>query len=185
MKKNRISVKSIRKGIIVSCLLSIVVVSFFSCSDSETASTVDNKTWTYGADINDSVQPGDDFYEYALGSWLKANPLEAGEESNGLNQELSYLDEQRYSDMTNNPTDEFSKQLFATIDDTTANNNNSVNAVKEQLKLVEAVTANRQAYAMIGTTLIKGYGPFVNFPITVIDKKLYVSDRKSTRLNSS
>src|SRR5574344_555760 len=175
MKKNRISVKSIRKGIIVSCLLSIVVVSFFSCSDSETASTVDNKTWTYGADINDSVQPGDDFYEYALGSWLKANPLEAGEESNGLNQELSYLDEQRYSDMTNNPTDEFSKQLFATIDDTTANNNNSVNAVKEQLKLVEAVTDKSQAYGMIGTILKKGYGPFVNFPITVIDKKLYVS----------
>ena len=29
------------------------------------------------ADFNKSVRPGDDFYEYACGGWMKANPLPA------------------------------------------------------------------------------------------------------------
>src|SRR5262245_27968611 len=36
------------------------------------------------ADVDDSVNPGADFFQYANGSWLKRNPIPASESSWGI-----------------------------------------------------------------------------------------------------
>lgn len=53
-----------------------------SCSDSneENAKT---SIWTIEGDVDDNISPGNDFYQYAVGSWLDANPLADTAEMNG------------------------------------------------------------------------------------------------------
>ena len=41
------------------------------------------------ADMNLNVQPGDDFYEYAGGGWMKANPLKPEYPSYGVFNDLA------------------------------------------------------------------------------------------------
>jgi len=42
-----------------------------------------------------SVKPGDDFWQYAVGGWLKANPLDAQHPENGAFTELYELNNDR------------------------------------------------------------------------------------------
>ena len=41
------------------------------------------------ANMDPSVKPGDDFWQYAVGSWLKANPLDKVHPANGAFTDLS------------------------------------------------------------------------------------------------
>ena len=55
------------------------------------------------ADMNLSVQPGDDFYEYAGGGWMKANPLKPEYPSYGVFNDLAEKNREQL------------KELFATL----------------------------------------------------------------------
>ena len=45
----------------------------------------------FRANLDESVKPGDDFWEYAVGSWLKANPLDKEHPMNGAFVDLEEL----------------------------------------------------------------------------------------------
>ena len=47
------------------------------------------------ANLDESVKPGDDFWQYAVGGWLKANPLDAQHPMNGAFVDLSELNKKR------------------------------------------------------------------------------------------
>jgi putative endopeptidase len=53
---------------------------FFSCREEENAGKPDALV----SHIDHSVRPGDDFFQYANGTWFKENPIPASEPSNGL-----------------------------------------------------------------------------------------------------
>ena len=55
-------------------LLTMVMLSFTSVV---TLAGEPLKSGVNLADMNPSVSPGEDFYEYACGGWMKANPLPA------------------------------------------------------------------------------------------------------------
>lgn len=54
-------------------------VSCSEAKDEESKSSV----WTIEGDIDNAVSPGNDFYQYAVGSWLNANPLSDKADING------------------------------------------------------------------------------------------------------
>jgi len=47
------------------------------------------------ANLDESVKPGDDFWQYAVGGWLKANPLDAQHPMNGAFIDLEELNKER------------------------------------------------------------------------------------------
>ncbi|MFI5135723.1 MAG: M13 family peptidase, partial [Chitinophagales bacterium] len=62
----------------------IVVVTFFSCQPKPKAPqglTADNFLKDY---IDTTVKPGDDFFMYSMGTWVKNNPIPASERSWGI-----------------------------------------------------------------------------------------------------
>ena len=55
-----------------------------------------------GIDVNNldrSVRPGDDFYHYAAGGWLKANPLDSEHSDNGAFTELYEQNQKRIQEL--------------------------------------------------------------------------------------
>ena len=55
-----------------------------------------------GIDVNNldrSVRPGDDFYHYAAGGWLKANPLDSEHSDNGAFTDLYELNQKRIQEL--------------------------------------------------------------------------------------
>jgi putative endopeptidase len=62
---------------IIIFLCGFVFVIFFSCKQTETKDFLT-------ANIDTTIQPGDDFFAYANGAWLKANPIPADESGWGI-----------------------------------------------------------------------------------------------------
>ena len=46
-----------------------IAITTMSCSNSDLSSGIRTEN------LDTTVKPGDDFYEFAVGSWLKTNPL--------------------------------------------------------------------------------------------------------------
>ena len=64
----------------------------------------------FKANMDTSVKPGENFWQYAVGSWLKANPLDKQHPENGAFTDLSELNNDRinalimkYADQKNLP----------------------------------------------------------------------------------
>ena len=51
------------------------------------------------SNMDPSVKPGDDFWQYAVGGWLKANPLDAQHPENGAFTDLSELNNDRINNL--------------------------------------------------------------------------------------
>ena len=51
------------------------------------------------ANLDESVKPGDDFWQYAVGTWLKNNPLDAQHPNNGAFTDLDELNRKRINEL--------------------------------------------------------------------------------------
>ncbi|WP_243050667.1 M13 family metallopeptidase [Dyella sp. RRB7] len=70
-----------------ACLLALgIAAAGISCSWAADATPATAKPDVVAAHIDTSVKPGDDFFSYANGAWLKANPIPAQEAQWGIGQ---------------------------------------------------------------------------------------------------
>ena len=99
------------------------------------------------ADRDPSVEPGDDFYRFANGGWLDANPIPPGYGSWGSFEEVGVRNEailhRVVEQAVEAPADDVHRKLgdyFASAMDTAAVEAAGLGPIRRQLDLVEAVT---------------------------------------------
>jgi len=76
----------------------IATVSIFILSAATAKTLLKPQIGTFGFDVagmDTSVKPGDSFYDYASGTWAKANPIPADKSSYGMFNRLADLSEER------------------------------------------------------------------------------------------
>ena len=71
--------------ILKSVLLLIYLIPFTFCSTEE--KTSDNPK-IFASSLDTTIIAGDDFFNYALGSWIKNNPIPDSESSWGIHKEV-------------------------------------------------------------------------------------------------
>lgn len=146
-------------------LLCLSLVGFTSCKDTDADSTIDPKVWSSADHIDNSVKPGDDFFNYAVGAWLKANPLTGTQKRNGANEELTNLDDERLKALWDNVSDEFRKNLYQNVTNTSLNEKNSMDEIKKDLAVIQAATNENETCVALGKLVKVGYSPLVRVSI--------------------
>jgi putative endopeptidase len=76
-------------------LYCFVLLLFFSCK----TKTTENKPDVFAANVDSSYNPGDDFFLYANGKWIKNNPIPPEESSWGIGYLVNNENEQRIHDI--------------------------------------------------------------------------------------
>ncbi len=67
-----------------SVLLLSVLAFFIACKNEKSNTSALSIRDTISKNVNDSINPADDFFAFANGGWLKANPIPASESSWGI-----------------------------------------------------------------------------------------------------
>ena len=109
------------------------------------------------ADMNPSVRPGDNFYEYAAGGWLASHPLDAEHSMNGAFTDLEELNQKRINELiaayASTPQQKGSLgqkigDIYRMAMDSTRLNHEGVEPLKPYLKRIADI-ASRHEYQLV------------------------------------
>ena len=162
--------------------LGIVTLLLASCGDSSTETKdVDMKknTALNKEDMNLSVKPGENFFEYANGGWMKANPVPSDKTQYGSftvlydnNQEKlkSLVDELLESKDLKNEDAIKIASIFKTGMDTAAINADGFNPIKEELAEVDAVKTKEDFMNLVAKMHTEYTTPLFGFYASQDDK---------------
>ncbi len=119
------------------------------------------------ANMNTTVQPGTDFYEYAGGGWIKSHPLDAQHPMNGAFVDLDEQNNDRIRDLINEYAGKKLPQgtvgqkigsLYRMYMDSTARNKMGYAPIKPALAKVAAIKKRTQVQPVMYELAAKGYG---------------------------
>ena len=119
------------------------------------------------ANLNESVKPGDDFWQYAVGGWLKANPLDAEHPMNGAFIDLEELNKKRinalimkYSAEKNLPQGSDGQKigaLYRLYMDSVSRNKMGYEPILPYLKQVRSLKTREEALKLMNELDGKGF----------------------------
>lgn len=150
-----------------ACLLSGMTLFLSSCSDDDPIdSTTDTMPWEYDQDIDETILPGNDFYEYALGKWLGTATLPAGTDIYGINEEAY---EKQIEKLLNSTSDPVINKLRQDGTNNELTERNSLDALKEHLLLVQNIHSDMDLLKGIGNIIKLGYAPFLSVTVVPVN----------------
>ena len=124
------------------------------------------------ANIDNSVKPGDNFYLYANGTWLKNNPVPASKTRWGSFEKLAERSSERIRELAEDAAANTSKNsiaqrvgdFYTSGMDSAAIEKAGYNPIKADLKRIEGITTSEQVLNEIATLREKGAGsPLFSF----------------------
>ena len=133
-----------------------------------------------GVDRNNmdfNVKPGENFYEYAAGNWLKNNPLDKEHPMNGAFVYLEELNQKRIREMvedyaktpqTNGTVAQKIASIYNLYMDSVRRNREGYTPIKPVLAKIRAAKNRKDLIKLMYDLDVKGYGTFpVGFGMTV------------------
>lgn len=124
-----------------------------------------------------TVQPGENFYEYAAGNWMKSHPLDKEHPMNGAFVDLEELNKKRIREMvedyagrpqTRGTVAQKIGSIYKLYMDSTRRNREGYTPIKPVLAKVRAVKNRKELLKLMYDLDVKGYGTFpVGFGMTV------------------
>ena len=125
-------------------------------TDDKLVVVTDDKPFPYDSDIDETVQPGDDYYRYALGKWLdSSNP------STSLSQQIRENNQALLVKTLTTSNDHLLVQLRRLVDEAMTDDSRSVALLKERLAMLEQVETADQLFEAFATLHRLGYSPLV------------------------
>ena len=119
------------------------------------------------ANLDESVKPGNDFWQYAVGGWLKANPLDAQHPMNGAFVDLSELNKKRinalimgYAAKKQLPQGSDGQKigaLYRLLMDSVSRNRLGYEPILPYLKQVRNIKTREEALSLMCTFDAKGF----------------------------
>ncbi len=137
-------------------LLMTMTVTMTSCTDNEDVpvEVTDDKPFTYDSEIDETVRPGDDFYRYALGQWIKSS-----DPSPSISKQIAEDFQSVAKRTLTTSNDPLMVLLRSQVDEAMADDSRSVALLKERLQMLEQVETADQLYAAFATLHQLGYNP--------------------------
>lgn len=116
------------------------------------------------ADMDMSVRPGDDFYQYAGGGWLKANPMKPEYSSYGVFNDLAETNRKQIRELFENLSKE--KHAFGSVGQKVADLYNMA---------MDSVRLNKEGAAPLQKDLdkVKAFSKKADFTAFIVDQHLY------------
>lgn len=121
----------------------------------------------FRANLDESVKPGENFWQYAVGGWLKANPLDAQHSMNGGFTDLGELNKKRinelilkYAEEKDLPQGSDGQKigaLYRLYMDTVSRNKLGYQPILPYLKQVRAVKTRKQLFHTMYELSAKGF----------------------------
>jgi len=163
-------------GNVMLMLMCCVTMSMFnSCAVDDTPVTPPETTpgYPYEDDIDASVKPGDDFYQYALGSWLAAHPREQGLAGSMVEQEE--LEKEWLRSIAK--TDCSDPAIAHVVEQWNIHKNDiEMNKVvlKAKMEEIDHISNSDEFVAMMVKLFLDGYSPFMQLNKRVTRKSYYM-----------
>ena len=124
-----------------------------------------------------NVRPGENFYEYAAGNWMKTHPLDKEHPMNGAFVDLEELNKKRIREMVEDYAGKLQTKgtvaqkiasLYNLYMDSTRRNREGYTPIKPVLAKVRTVKNRKELLKLMYDLDVKGYGTFpVGFGMTV------------------
>jgi len=160
-----------------------------ACSPSVTTSSAPAKTDFLRANIDTTVDPGQDFFQYANGGWLKRNPIPNSESAWGIGNivreqlylNLRQINEQAAAAANANGTDQQKiGDFWATAMDTARAEQLGIHPLDAELARIDAIKTANDALDVAFALNPLQVGPFFSFYVYQDEKK---SDMMSVHLS--
>ena len=154
-----------------------LITSFSSCAIDNPLQPFDDGggPYVFKDEIDPTVKPGDDFYNYVLGTWLKENDYNLCHEDRGTMIQQYILGIEWLKKVVNvNSPDPAVADLCSRLTNAKADFEANLTSMKGKLELIDGLTTKEQIAMTMGLLLRAGYQPGLELSFNGTRKAIYM-----------